>query len=458
MGNWEGVEYPIGGAIRYLTVTSEITTTRYITTFIPASTVCLTRTMTSTVTSTHVALSVKNVTVTATSTFTPQFTTLTVTKSFPVSVSNTAASSFVSTPTIPAWSFDFSEPESPYLHWHGPFPKAKSDVQKAFQPMGIDDLYYSLIKEERYRGRAKNNVTEMGTSPEDPVDPHDFPEGLSGCLRNLKMPFDTNVLRVYLERLVEIGGKWTIDGTGCHRLGCLNNSAIWWCSMTERPPSVSPPGPTNATSLYKKGMRIIDTCWDDTKKTIDYPMGIEQVYYALWQENPQRLAHFYSPQSDWSKGGKDEDAGPVDCRNSTDTPAFNPAVIRRYLETLLGIGGWWTIDSLGCHRLGCQDHSAIWWCSYIYDEDRPAENRPVSTSADDIYDMAQRVINHCWDDNAKVYKNGYQWFNDGHPRAAFTRVFLGYADCTDSITKHPHDYYANFQNFDHPQGKSGLFF
>ncbi|KAK3994834.1 hypothetical protein QBC44DRAFT_367354 [Cladorrhinum sp. PSN332] len=132
----------------------------------------------------------------------------------------------------------------------------------------------------------------------------------------------------------------------------------------------------------------------------------------------------------------------MQCRTELDTPPFNPAVIKRYLEMLVAIGGLWEIHGRGCHRLGCQENSAIWWCSRV----DPALFPWIGANANDIYDMARRVMNTCWNDTSGggLYMNGYQYFAANHPRAAGTRVFLGYANCADSVTRHPHDYYAKY--------------
>ncbi|KAK4223509.1 hypothetical protein QBC38DRAFT_46538 [Podospora fimiseda] len=107
----------------------------------------------------------------------------------------------------------------PYVQWKGRVPNPYNGTVITVRPIGIDDLFEKLQRE--YPTRGFMNYTD---------DYDDSRDAAHGC-RNDTPEFDPTVIRKHMKQLAEMGGSWIIESEGCHRLSCEDNSAIWWCSV-----------------------------------------------------------------------------------------------------------------------------------------------------------------------------------------------------------------------------------
>ncbi|KAK3994833.1 hypothetical protein QBC44DRAFT_391126 [Cladorrhinum sp. PSN332] len=284
--------------IKYLTVrvTNEITTTRYITTFLPASTTRVTKTVTSTKTAISALPEVAETVITdddATVTLKPMTATdlrpvtttknrdsnpltnpreskaitTTVTNTLIVTALSSAATAEPITPITP------SEPSPPYVRWAGRVPDPNNGTVITVNPIGIDDLYEKLKSEYPDRG---NTIQDYGDDYNTTSwEPEEESTHANRC-RSDTPPFDPDVIKKHAQRLREVGGSWVIESQGCHRLSCEKNSAIWWCSdvmnrpvnnkIENRKPRNLTQGVANGSDLYHVAMRITQQCWDEQDK------------------------------------------------------------------------------------------------------------------------------------------------------------------------------------------------
>ncbi|KAK0735319.1 hypothetical protein B0T21DRAFT_411957 [Apiosordaria backusii] len=164
-------------------------------------------------------------------------------------------------------------------------------------------------------------------------------------------------------------------------------------------------------------------------------MDLDHLWYHIYSENSYTQLNQQTPNP-----GDAVDAGTLACKVNMTQP-IDTSVLQDYVEILRSLGGTWEIQPYGCHRLGCRNSTAIWWCN----TNPPVNGRGgAATTAESLYNMAQRVMDGCVNSGSKDNKSepraGYQFFNDNHPHATHTRMVLSYANCDDALHKRPFEY------------------
>ncbi|KAK0662477.1 hypothetical protein QBC41DRAFT_307118 [Cercophora samala] len=232
-------------------------------------------------------------------------------------------------------------------------------------------------------------------------------------------------------------------------------------STTTKPPTftVNVTSSTTADGYYNtmapKGYRrmerhaqpSIQFRWSDSNRAqLEEPL--EDLDYMMWQMTAEPVqgkvglgASFYDdaifPSLRSSPEGSREREGfnileDLRCKVRTQTKPIHSPVLEEYLEMFGKFNGSWSIPPAQCHRLGCRQNTALWWCNHNL-----ADGPTATTTTLDLLQLSNILMNNCVKNGGW---SGYIDFPKDDQHAARTRVIMSYANCDDSPSKSPFDY------------------
>ncbi|KAK4198900.1 hypothetical protein QBC40DRAFT_349877 [Triangularia verruculosa] len=207
--------------------------------------------------------------------------------------------------------------------------------------------------------------------------------------------------------------------------------------------SIAPAGQRRMERTEKSGIHFQ---WAG-RKYIQLNEPLEDLDLMLWQITaplPTALGsefltnlNKYPSVYDDSERSADSSSAADDlvCKDKTQTKPINAEVLEEYLRILGKFNGKWTIDPNQCHRLGCRQNTALWWCNSNPDEAH--HGVAATTTTLDLLKKASSLLDHCVRNGGH---SGWIWWPKGDTHAYNTRIVMSYANCDDSPFKSPFDY------------------